>query len=44
MKSFILDGIKGYVQNGFVTWATIGCHLEDLKDGCALKVAAQNAK
>jgi|LakMenE01Jun11ns_1017448.scaffolds.fasta_scaffold8111662_1 hypothetical protein len=45
MKAFKLDGIIGTVdQFGFVQWYGIGCHLEDLTDNCALKIAALKAK
>ena len=45
MKKFKLDGIIGIIdQFGFVQWGGIGCHLENLTDDCALKIAALKAK
>ena len=44
-QAFILDGAKGSVdQFNFVRWLTIGCHLDSMQDGCALKEAALKAK
>jgi hypothetical protein len=41
--TFFLDGYHGYVYaDGFIIWATIGCHIESLAD-CPLRDAVISA-
>ncbi len=42
IKSFVLEGSRGTITNGWVQWETIGCWFDSLAD-CGLKRAALNA-
>ena len=43
-KRFVFDGLVGYVfSDGFISWDTINCHIDSLKNS-PLKTAALQAK
>ena len=44
IATFLLDGIKGAIDSdGFITWASIHCHINSLKPESELSKAAINA-
>lgn len=44
IATFLLDGVKGTIDEaGFITWASIHCHINSLKPDSELSKAAINA-